>query len=103
MTKSKQTVVVDSDGEILVATNGHVSGPYEYVKEVKANALIGLPVRLVEPYGELVVCDLSPDNLMGIVAALMSVKPGRSKIVDAPGEVFEWVDRNIEEYGENRG
>lgn len=85
-------IVVDSDGEIITAANGHVSSDNpELVKLVKANALIGRRVRLVEPYGEEVQAELNPENPVGITAALFSARPGRTRLLEAPAEVMDWM------------
>jgi len=95
-----QLIVVDSDGELLSSANGHVSGEPGTVKIVKENVLLGEPVLLIEPYSEKVASDLDISNPISIVAALFSVRPGRSRLLKAPPEVWEWFDKNFEKYGE---
>lgn len=85
-------IVVDADGVIITAANGHVSSDNpELVKLVKKNALIGTYVRLVEPHGKEIQASLDPQNLIGITAALFSARPGRTKLLEAPIEVLEWL------------
>lgn len=93
-------IVVDSDGEILVSTNGELGGPLSLVKKAKQNAAIMKEVRLIEPFGRMVTADLNPENPLGIVAALMSVNPGRSRILECPSEVSSWLAEDSELYGE---
>lgn len=100
MAKLTQIIVVDSDGEILTAADGQVGGSSGRVFMVKRNNLLGTPIRLTEPYGEPVRSELNIRNPIGIVAALFSAKPGRSKLLEAPPEVWDWIDSDIEKYGE---
>lgn len=93
-------IVVDSDGEILVSTNGELGGPIKLVNIAKKNAAIMREVRLVEPFGRMIRADLDPENPLGIVAALMSVNPGRSRILECPSEVSTWLAEDTEMYGE---
>lgn len=88
--KAVQMIVVDADGEIITAANGHVSSDNpELVKKVK-NAW--LSVRLIYPFGTRVTPSLrDPENLIGITAALFSARPGRTRLLEAPAEVWEWM------------
>ena len=52
MTKKTDLIVVDADGELIVAANGHVSSDNrELVKLVKQAAKNGRAVQIVAPAG----------------------------------------------------
>lgn len=95
-----QSIVVDVDGVLMVATNGQLGGNQKYANIAKRNSNIMKEVRLVEPYGDLVTADLDPENPLGITAAMMSIKPGRSRVLDAPRSVLDWLIEQDELYGE---
>lgn len=88
-------IVVDADGEIITAANGHVSSENpELVKKVK-NAW--LSIRLIYPFGTRVTPSLrDPENLLGITAALFSARLGRTRLLEAPAEVWEWMRNDHE-------
>lgn len=91
MTKKINLIVVDADGEIITAANGHVSSDNpELVKLVKRSVFLPWSVQLVRPFGRWVRPSLDPENLIGITAALFSAKPGRTQLLEAPSEVMEW-------------
>lgn len=94
------SIVVDSDGEILVSVNGELGGPQKLVNIAKRNVSLMREVQLVEPFGSRVTASLDPLNPLGITAALMSVKPGRSRILDAPSEVKSWIANEYENFSE---
>lgn len=92
MTKKTDLIVVDSDGELIVAANGHVSSDNrKLVKLVKEAAKNRRAVRIVFPAGTRVRASLDPADLLGITAALFAAKPGRTILLQAPVEVTEWV------------
>lgn len=97
--KIVQMIVVDADGEIITAANGLVSSDNpELVKAVKHRARIGTYVRFVEPYGREVQANLDdPENLIGIAAALFTARPGRTRLLEAPAEVKEWILQDVED------
>lgn len=94
MKKIIQLIVVDADGEIITATNGLVSSDNrELVRLVKREAELGTPVQMVAPFGEHVRANLEdPKDALGITAALFSARPGRTRLLEAPGEVWEWFN-----------
>lgn len=88
--KSIQMIIVDSDGEIITAANGRVSSNNPaLVKIVKELAAIGMEVQLIQPFGDYFRANLDTKNPIGIVAALFSVNPGRTRLLEAPDEVWE--------------
>lgn len=97
MTYPTKLIVVDADGELLSCSNGHISGSTELRRKAEIASLIGARVTLQAPFGEEVMADLTdPTNSLGIVAALFAAKPGRSRILTAPPEVWEWLDADAE-------
>jgi hypothetical protein len=84
-------IVVDADGDIVTAANGQVSSDNRsLVRIIKKEALFRTKVQLVAPFGQKVRATLNPDDLMGITAALFSARPGRTRLLEAPAEVWEW-------------
>lgn len=92
-------IVVDADGEIITAANGLVSSDNpELVKAVKHRARIGTWVRFVEPYGREVQANLDdPKDVIAITAALFAARPGRTRLLEAPNEVKEWISQDLED------
>jgi hypothetical protein len=101
-TKITQLIVVDADGEIITAANGLVSSDNrELVRIVKREAELGTPVQMVAPFGEWVRANLEdPQDALGITAALFSARPGRTRLLEAPGEVWEWFNNDESHDGE---
>lgn len=96
-TKIIKLIVVDADGEIITAANGLVSSDNrELVRLVKKEAKISTPVQLVAPFGRTVYANLDPEDLVGITAALFSARPGRTRLLEAPAEVWEWLEEDLE-------
>lgn len=92
MTKKTDLIVVDSNGELIVAANGKISSDNrQLVKLVKQAVKERRPVQLVSPNGSQVRASLNPEDLIGITAALFSANPGRTTILEAPPKVTEWV------------
>lgn len=86
MSRKYECFAVDVDGELLVCTNGHVSGLKGLVDEVKRNSWLGMKVNIT-PDGPSVVADLEGEGI-NVLAALMSVYPERSRILEAPDSVL---------------
>jgi hypothetical protein len=83
------TIVVDIDGELLIWTDGLLSGTKKaYVDEAKRLSKYNLPV-LLTPFGPEIQADLeavsSPEQA---VAAMVGVLNGRAKIIQAPDSVL---------------
>lgn len=94
-------IVVDADGEIITAANGHVSSDNrELVKLVKRSVFLPWTVQLVSPFGRRIRPSLDPEDLIGITAALFSARPGRTRLLSAPPEVMDWFK---EEHTRRRG
>lgn len=89
-------IVVDADGVIVTAANGLVSSDdRELVRAIKRESLLMTPVQFVAPYGEWVQANLDdPNDSVSIAAALFSVRPGRTRLLEAPAEVWEWLDND---------
>lgn len=83
------TIVVDIDGELLIWTDGLLSGTKKaYVDEAKRLSKYNLPV-LLTPFGPEIQADLeavsSPEQA---VAAMVGVLNGRARILQAPDSVL---------------
>lgn len=90
MTKKSNLIAVDSDGELIVYENGQViSNNPELVRIVKEQAKIGMEVQLIQPFGDYFLASLDPENSIGITAALFSARPGRTRLLEAPNEVWD--------------
>lgn len=100
--KITQLIVVDADGEIITAANGLVSSDNrELVRLVKTEAELGTEVQMVAPFGERVRANLEdPQDVLGITAALFSARPGRTRLLEAPGEVWDWFNDEESHDGE---
>jgi hypothetical protein len=84
-------IVVDADGDIITAANGQLSSNnQELVRIIKREVLFRRKVQLIAPFGKKVRANLQPEDLIGITAALFSARPGRTKLLEAPAEVWEW-------------
>lgn len=93
--KITKLIVVDADGEIVTAANGLVSSDNrELVRLIKKEAKIGTSVQLVPPFGREVTASLDPEDLVGITAALFSARPGRTRLLEAPAEVWDWLEED---------
>lgn len=93
-----QLIVVDADGEIITAANGQVSSNNRnLIKTIKREVLLGAKVQLVFPFGRQVQASLDPTDLVGLTAALFSARPGRTKLLEAPAEVWEWMREDMED------
>lgn len=91
-------IVVDADGEIITAANGLISSDNrELVKTIKREVLLGTRVQLIPPFGRQVETSLDPENLVGLTAALFSARPGRTNLLEAPAEVWEWLQEDMED------
>jgi hypothetical protein len=83
------TLVVDIDGELVVWTEGLVSGPKALIAAGKFATKIELPVS-ISVHGPVVVANLDdPKNPVGAFAAIMAMKHGRGRILQAPQELMD--------------
>lgn len=100
--KGNTTIVVDSDGDHIACTSGHVSSTnQEKVKAVKEASLLGTPIQIVAPFGPVVSCDLDSEDDMQVLAALFSAAPGRTRLLEAPQALISQFQEMIEDYSEN--
>ena len=95
MAKNHITFAVDIDGELLVCTDGHVGGVPDTVKEVKRNSWAKLPVMLTRE-GPEIIADLNGEPV-NVLAALMSVYPERTRILEAPDSVIAVLPYDVED------
>jgi hypothetical protein len=86
-----KSIVVDSNGQLVVWTDGHLSGDAKLVKEAKLNSELKLPTP-ISPFGPIIPADLTDvNNLAGVLAALSSINLGRTRILEAPDEVLDLI------------
>lgn len=103
---SGDSIVVAIDTELLVWTDGHLSGDKTLVSTSKLASFVGLEVQLFVG-GPTYVADLNDKaDLMNVVAALFAAGPGRAKLLEAPAVVmgafelpFEDVMTPVDEQG----
>ena len=96
MTIHTENIVVDSDGELIVFIEGHLSATNAQRKTIKENVLLGYGVRLIDPFGEEIAPSLDPKTPLNVVAALFSLAPGRSRLLEAPQSVRDYFELNME-------
>lgn len=99
--KIVKMTVVDADGEIITAANNLVSSDNsELVRLVKLAAKIRTEVQFVAPFGRTVQAELNPENPVGIAAALFAARPGRTRLLEAPSEVWDWLEEDYDNNSE---
>jgi hypothetical protein len=90
-------IIVDADGDIVTAANGAISSDNrELVRIIKREVNLGTLAQLIPPFGRTVQASLDPNDLVGITAALFTARPGRTKLLEAPPEVWEWLEEDME-------
>jgi hypothetical protein len=95
-----KAIVVDSDGDIIRYLDGDISCDNPEILEHLEKGFFLFPVRFVMPFGTLVLPSLyDSQNIVRIAAALMSANPGRSRVLEAPSEFWEWFDEEYARYG----
>lgn len=89
-------IAVDCDGDLLVASDGRIGGTNpDKVREARRAAADHEPVYLAR-YGEPAIASMGKDDPVGVAAAMMSVFPGRSTVLEAPDVVWDWLDTQVE-------
>lgn len=92
-----QLIVVDADGDIVTAANGSPSSANrELVRTIQREVNLGTLIQLTPPFGRSVQASLDPEDVVGITAALFSARPGRTRLLEAPPEVWEWLEEDME-------
>lgn len=99
MRKVSKSIVVDSDGVIITYTDGKMSSNNPEILERLENAFFFRRVRFVMPFGTEVRPSRDPENIVGIAALMMSVRPGRSSVLEAPPEFWKWFDAEYASFG----
>lgn len=106
--KSGPSIVVDVDGELIVWTDGLLScDNREYVKDAKRASFLKVPTDL-SFHGPTIPADLDDvENVLGVVAAMIAVNPGRAIILSAPDSVldalpYEADDENLKRWIEEQ-
>ncbi|MGB3988249.1 MAG: hypothetical protein WBK67_00985 [Minisyncoccales bacterium] len=94
---------IDVDGELIVCTNGLVSGKRELVRAIKDAATLELPIQVTVPFGAEVPAGLGTGDPIRTLAALMHAAPGRCRILEAPAEVWAYFDEESREQSDGDG
>ena len=83
---------VDLDGQLVVVTDGHISGatPDQH-RLIQAATMTSEPVQLVAPFGDFVEANLDEDNPVGALAALAAASM-RWRLIETPPEVEAFLD-----------
>lgn len=96
MTKKINLIVVDADGDIVTCANGHLSSDNrELVRIIKREVLFRSRVQMVAPYGQKICASLDLEDPIGNTAALFSARPGRTRLLEAPPEVWNWFREEV--------
>jgi len=95
--KTGETIVVAIDGDLLMWTEGLLSGTNrELVKAARWMSDYNIPQDL-SPFGPTIDADLNlvnePEKAL---AAMLGAKPGRGRIVKAPVEVLKLIPMEAE-------
>lgn len=86
------SLVVDSDGELLIWTQGKISGSHSSVKTIKQWCRLGREVNIT-PFTDSVPCVWDDeDDIFGALAALFSLSPGKTRVLFAPQFVLDYLD-----------
>ncbi len=88
---------IDADGELIVCTDGLVSGKKDLVRAIKDAATLELPIQVTAPFGAEVPAGLDTGDPIRTLAALMHAAPGRCRILEAPDEVWTYFDEEPRE------
>lgn len=87
------TIVVDSDGSLVSCTvDGYVSADYRRREIIKEAVKYSRKVRIVSPFGTEIIARL--DTSLGRLAALCCAAPDRSVVLQAPQEVWDWIEED---------
>lgn len=87
--KPAVSILVDVDGELVAYTNGHISASKNTVKQIRINSQLKIPVNITYA-GPEIVSDLESQPV-NVLAAIMSVYPERSRILEAPAEILNML------------
>jgi hypothetical protein len=86
-----KSIIMDSNGKLLVWVDGHLSGDAALIKEARLNSDLRLPTP-ISAFGPVIPADLTDvNNLAGVLAAMSSTNLGRTRILEAPDEVLELI------------
>lgn len=89
------SIVVDSDGELLVWTDGSLSGSHELKKKVKRASDLEKPVNLIYGVEDVVASLDNIEDYLAVTAAMFAASPGRTRLLEAPKSVMEWFDEKL--------
>lgn len=103
---SGETLVVDIDGDLLVWTDGLISGDNkELVDKAKLASKYEVPTDLTVNGPKIAASLDHPDEPVRALAALIAASPGRATILQLPDELidllpFEDNDEYVDVYDE---
>lgn len=98
--KSGPSVVVNVEGDLLVWTDGHLTGNNkEHIKAAKWLSTYAIPVE-VNSNGLTAEAQLDdPENPLGALAAILGIVPGRGIILEIPESVLQYITSDdVESY-----
>lgn len=81
------SIAVDVDGELVLYTDGHISASRKTISNIKMNSNLKMPINITYA-GPEIISDLNAEPI-NVLAAIMSVYPERSRILEAPKEVLD--------------
>lgn len=81
-------LVIDVDGEIIIYYEGILRATEVSEKIIRRNSFLKMPV-LVSPTIEPVEANLDGESLINVAAAIISIYPERSRIIEAPTDVIQ--------------
>jgi len=85
------TVAVDIDGDLLMYCDNRLTGKKHLTDAAWVASIMQREV-LLTARGPRVVANLdNPEDFIAIAAALISVSPGRARVVEAPQEVLNML------------
>lgn len=90
------SIVVDADGEVLVWTDGSLSGPHELKKRVKRASDLEKSVNLIYGVEDVTASLTDKKDYLAVTAALFAAAPGRTRLLEAPESVTTWFDEKSE-------
>lgn len=95
---SGPSIVVSIDGDVLVWTDGHLTGENkEHIKAAKWLSSYGIPVE-VNRDGLTIEAQLdNPENQLGALAAMLGVIPDRGRILEAPSSLMDHIRTDDDE------
>lgn len=81
-------LVIDVDGEIIIYYDGVLKASEDSVQIIRRNSFLRMPVT-VHPNLEPLEANIDSEDLTHVAAAIMSIYPERSRIIEAPEHIIK--------------